>query len=132
MKYYCASIVRLLAHPKLFFKCFWRICQLISRKRDVNLLKDDFRKDAMQIVSNYRGALTLAIADVSNELELRSRLYNYASYTTLEEYADAETYGEKLLATWHKVILQQYAGRMIPLRMQREKLVHAASGHLNL
>jgi len=82
---------------------------------DVELLRDDFRKDATQIVSNFRGALTLALADVSNELELRSRLYNYTSYSTLEEYPEAETYGEKLLATWYNTIMQQYAGRSLNL-----------------
>jgi hypothetical protein len=82
---------------------------------DVDILKDDFRRDSMQIISNFRGALTLALADVSNELELRSSLTNYRNYTTLNEYPEAETYGEKLLATWHNTILQQYAGRSIKL-----------------
>ncbi|MBS7614543.1 hypothetical protein KEJ18_02260 [Candidatus Bathyarchaeota archaeon] len=82
---------------------------------DVELLRDDFRKDATQIVSNFRGALALALADVSNELELRSRLYNYTCYSTLEEYTEAETYGEKLLATWQSTIMQQYAGRSLNL-----------------
>jgi len=82
---------------------------------DVDILKDNFRKDTMQIVSNFRGALTLALADVSNELELRSSLTNYENYSTLDEYPEAETYGEKLLATWHNTILQQYAGRSINL-----------------
>ena len=50
---------------------------------DVDILKDDFRRDSMQIISNFRGALTLALADVSNELELRSSLTNYRNYTTL-------------------------------------------------
>ncbi len=107
----------LVASALLIAILFISVTSLLSSTTltDVNLLKDNFRKDAMQIVSNYRGALTLAIADVSNELELRSRLYNYSCYSTLGEYPEAETYGEKLLATWHKTILQQYAGRNLNL-----------------
>ena len=107
----------LVASALLIAILFISVTSLLSSTTltDVKLLKDDFRKDSMQIVSNFRGALTLAIADVSNELELRSRLYNYSCYSTLEEYPEAETYGEKLLATWHKIILQQYAGRSLNL-----------------
>jgi hypothetical protein len=107
----------LIASALLIAILFISVTSLLSSTTltDVKLLKDDFRKDSMQIVSNFRGALTLAIADVSNELELRSRLYNYTCYSTLEEYPEAETYGEKLLATWHKTILQQYAGRSLNL-----------------
>jgi len=107
----------LIASALLIAILFISVTSLLSSTTltDVKLLKDDFRKDAMQVVSNYRGALTLAIADASNELELRSRLYNYSCYSTLAEYPEAEIYGEKLLATWHEAILQQYAGRNLNL-----------------
>jgi hypothetical protein len=107
----------LVASALLIAILFISVTSLLSSTTltDVKLLKDDFRKDAMQIVSNFRGALTLAIADVSNELELRSSVYDYENYSTLEEYPEAEIYGEKVLTSWHKTILQQYAGRSLNL-----------------
>ena len=82
---------------------------------DFELLKDDFRKDATQIVSNFRGASNLAIVYVSRELEHRSSLFDYENYTSLEEYPDAETFGVKTMTDWQNTIMQQYAGRSINL-----------------
>jgi hypothetical protein len=82
---------------------------------NVKLLKNDFRKDTIQITSNFRGALALAITEVSKELELRSSMYNYENYSTLEEYSEAKTYGTKIMTSWQNTILQQYAGRSINL-----------------
>jgi hypothetical protein len=109
----------LVASALLIAILFISVTSLLSSTTltDVKLLKDDFRKDAMQIVSNFRGALTLAIADVSNELELRSNVYDYEKYSNLEEYPEAETCGERSMATWHKTILQQYAGRSLNLNI---------------
>ena len=84
---------------------------------NVKLLKNDFRKDTIQIISNFRGALALAITEVSKELELRSKMYNYENYSTLEEYSEAETYGVKIMTNWQNTILQQYAGRSINLNI---------------
>jgi hypothetical protein len=87
---------------------------------NIKLLRDDFRKDAIQIVSNFRGALTLAIADVSGELELRSSLFNYEKYVSLEEYPEAETYGNKTMASWYNITLLQYAGRSLNLSVTNQ------------
>jgi hypothetical protein len=84
---------------------------------NVKLLKNDFRKDTIQIISNFRGALALAITEVSKELELRSSMYNYENYSTLKEYSEAETYGAKIMTNWQNTILQQYAGRSINLNI---------------
>ena len=84
---------------------------------NVKLLKNDFRKDTIQIISNFRGALALAITEVSKGLELRSSMYNYENYSTLEEYSEAETYGTKIMTSWQNTILQQYAGRSINLNI---------------
>jgi hypothetical protein len=107
----------LIASALLIAILFISVSSLLSSTiiTDVKLLKDDFRKDAMQIVSNFRGASNLAIVYVSRELEHRSRLFDYKDYTTLEEYPDAETYGVKMMTDWQNTILQQYAGRSINL-----------------
>jgi hypothetical protein len=107
----------LVASAMLIALLFISVASMLSSTTitDVNLLKDDFKKDAMQIVSNFRGALALAISEVSRELELRSSMYNYENYTTLEEYTDAETYGVKVMTDWQNIILQQYAGRSVNL-----------------
>ncbi len=107
----------LIASALLIAILFISVASLLSSTTitDVKLLKDDFRKDVTQIVSNFRGALALANSEVSKELELRSSMYSYENYTTLEEYPDAEIYGAKMMTDWQNTILQQYAGRSINL-----------------
>ena len=85
---------------------------------NVKILKDNFRRDAMQIVSSFRGVLNLALAEVSQELELRSSLYDYENYSTLAEYPEATLYGNKTIVDWHNLILLQYAGRSVNINVE--------------
>ena len=109
----------LIASALLIAILFISVASLLTSTTLTNdkLLKNDFRKDTIQIISNFRGVLALAITEVSKELELRSSMYNYENYSTLEEYSEAETYGVKIMTGWQNTILQQYAGRSINLNI---------------
>lgn len=84
---------------------------------NIKLLKDEFRRDATRISSNFCGALNLAIAEVTRELEFRSSVLDYNNYSTLEECPEAETYGIKMMNEWHNAILLQNAGRSVNLNI---------------
>jgi len=104
----------LVASALLFAILFISVASLLSSTTitDVKLLKDDFRKDAMQIISNFRGALALALSKVTSELELSP--YNY-SYTMDSLFSYMIMDGEEMMINWQNTILQQYAGRSINL-----------------
>jgi hypothetical protein len=109
----------LIASALLIAILFISVASLLTSTTLTNLklLKNDFRKDTIQIISNFRGALALAVTEVSKELELRSSMYNYENYSTLKEYSEAETYGVKIMTGWQNTILQQYPGRSLNLNI---------------
>jgi len=84
---------------------------------DVQLLKDDFRQEVIQISSNFRGALAMSMAEVSKELEFKSSLVLYTFYSTLAQYPNASEKGEEMLAYWHKTILSKYTGLSLNLNI---------------
>jgi hypothetical protein len=88
----------------------------------IKLLKDEFRRDATRISSNFYGALNLAVTEVTRELELRSSTHDYNNYSTLLKdvdswYSETASYGIKMINEWHNAILLQYAGLSVNLNI---------------
>ena len=82
---------------------------------DIQLSKDDFREEATQISSNFKGALAMAMTEVSKELERKSSVTLYRNYTTLDSYPDAKEKGAELMTNWYETILTEYGGRSLNL-----------------
>ena len=81
--------------------------------------KPDFRGDVTELDVNFRRALTIALADVTKELEFKASKTNYMNYTKLEEYPDAEKRGLEFMAEWLNTTSDNYRGQAISLSLSR-------------
>jgi len=69
----------------------------------------DFRNTVNQISLNFKEALIISLSEVSQQLELKSKVREY-EYTSLDAYPTAEAFGLEFLAEWQNETILQYSG----------------------
>ena len=73
------------------------------------LYRTEFRSKVTQLSLNFRGALVIALSEVSQALELKSSARKY-NITSLDEYPAAESVGREFMADWQNTTRLQYSG----------------------
>ena len=76
----------------------------------------DFRNTVNQISLNFKEALIISSSEVSQALELKSRVREY-EYTSLNDYPTAESIGLEFLAEWQNETSLQYSGIGLSLNL---------------
>jgi len=76
----------------------------------VRFTKSNFREVQMQAVSNFRRALAMSLAEVSQQLEFKSRVRQYSKYLDLDSYPAARSLGEDVLSRWQNLTMLSYPG----------------------
>jgi hypothetical protein len=72
--------------------------------------KSNFREVQMQTVSNFRRALAISLAEVSQQLEFKARVRQYSMYLDLDTYPQARNLGYDLLSRWQNLTMLSYPG----------------------
>ena len=82
--------------------------------------KPDFQGDATELDVDFRRALTVALADVTNELQFKASKTNYMNYTKLADYKPTDAdyppkMGLKFITEWQNTTLNNYRGKALNL-----------------
>ena len=76
----------------------------------INFAKSNIREIQIQSISNFRRALAIGLAEVSQQLEFKSRVRQYSTYLDLSSYPSAKTLGYKIISNWQNLTLMSYPG----------------------
>ncbi len=78
----------------------------------MSLAKSDFRKVVAEVSLNFRRALAVSLANVTDDLNYISGISRYGNYTDLDEAPDNRSRegGYQFISEWQKTILSRYAG----------------------
>jgi hypothetical protein len=76
----------------------------------INFAKSNIREIQIQSISNFRRALAIGLAEVSQQLEFKSRVRQYSTYLDLSSYPSAKTLGYEIISNWQNLTLISYPG----------------------
>lgn len=76
----------------------------------IRLEKRDFREVTTQISLNFRRALAISLAGVSQDLDFKASVRRYINFTTLEEWPQAKNKGYEFLTSWQNTTLMRHPG----------------------
>lgn len=83
----------------------------------INFAKSNFREIQIQSTSNFRRALAIGLAEVSQQLEFKSRVRQYSTHLDLNSYPSAKNLGYKIVSNWQNLTLLSYPGTGLNLTM---------------
>ncbi|MCJ7609069.1 hypothetical protein MUP00_05305, partial [Candidatus Bathyarchaeota archaeon] len=76
----------------------------------VHFAKSNFRETETSTVSNFRRALAVGLAQVSQELNFKSKVRQYSTYLDLESYPTAKSLGYRVISEWENLTAFSYPG----------------------
>ena len=76
----------------------------------VRFTKSNFREVELETVSNFRRALAISLAEVSQQLDFKARVRQYSTYLDLDSYPPARKLGYDIFSAWQNLTMLTYPG----------------------